>query len=70
MKFIAKYVTFPYPSIQKAMNNLHLLDILLVDSHINLDSHLEPLNFNPNKLLPMYIDIRLYLSSPLTDPMH
>lgn len=46
--FISKFTTSPDPSICQTVNNLRLLDILLVDSLITLDSHMEPLNLNPN----------------------
>jgi hypothetical protein len=59
--FISHYATSPDPSLRKMVNNLRLLDILLVDSLVTLDSHMEPLNFNPNAPLPSYADTRLYL---------
>ena len=59
--FISKFATSPDPSIWKTMLNLRLLDILLVDSLITVDAHMDALNLNPNAQLPPYCDTRLYL---------
>jgi len=40
---------------------LRLLDILLVDSLISIDAHMDELNLNPNTQLTPYCDTRLYL---------
>ena len=55
-QFISKYVTSPDPILRKTMNNLRLLEILLMDKYIEIDSHLGEINFDPNEPLDPGID--------------
>ena len=59
--FIAKYATSPDPSIRKTVHNLRVLNMLLADNYVTLDSHMEQLNLDINRPLLPYIDTRLYL---------
>jgi len=59
--FISKYATSPDPSIRKTVHNLRVLNMLLADNYVTLDSHMEQLNLDINRPLAPYTDTRLYL---------
>jgi len=60
-QFITKYATSPDPILRKIVNNLGLLEILLMDKYVEIDSDLGDINFDPNKPLPPNVVTRLYL---------
>jgi len=59
-QFISKYVTSPNPSIHK-MNNLQSLDLLLMDPYEDIDSHMDEINFNHNKVMLTFMETHLYI---------
>jgi hypothetical protein len=59
--FISKFSTSPDPIVRKTVLNLRLLETLFNDKFIDIDNHLEEINFNPNDPLPTGMDTRLYL---------
>jgi hypothetical protein len=59
--FISKFATSPDPILRKTVQNLRLLEVLLNDKFVDIDSHLGELNLDPNDLLEPGVDTRLYL---------
>jgi len=59
--FIAKYATSLDPSNQKMVHNLRIVNLLLANNYITLDSQMEQLNLDFNRPLLPYVDTRFYL---------